>query len=329
MTKLTRRSDIAALLENVEACNPKIVGLDVCFDNEGEDYAGNDSLIDVALRHDNIVYSMKLHDWVNDTIGWTKSIHSFFYEIVDLTEGTTNMPRTLYDNMKRKVPVCELYEGKQVPSFVAQVCNGYAGQDLVKGRTKDIKINFSPIVLHGWSPEEGPDHPERREGQIVRVGAMYEETDRHWTPAGRIAGVELLGYGIHSIIYSNEIKDIPFAVLCFISFLIVFLVEVIQHWYLQSTSDASNMFVRHIIGSSYVMSILTFLFTSVLLGVSFLLFKWYGLSINLAWALSVITFLSTSRSMYSALKNFFKARAEKAASKAALAQDTEAAEHPL
>ncbi len=307
MTKLTSRTDIASLLAEIEEHGPKVVGLDVCFDNEGEDYEGNDTLIAVASRYRNVVYSMKMLDWANDSIGWTKCIHSFFYEITPLIEGTTNMPRALYDSMKRRVPVCERYEGKIYPSFVTQVSNLYAGRDLVGKRTEDVKINFSPTVFRVLSPEEVAGHPELIEGQIVLVGAMYEEADRHWTPVGKIAGVELLAYGIHSIIYSNEIKDMPFAFLCIVSLMVIFIVEVIQHWYLQTMAASNWIFVRYILGSTYVMSILTFLFTSVLLGLSFLIFKLYGLSFNLAWALSVITFLGTSRSMYTALKNYFKA----------------------
>lgn len=313
MTKLTNRTDIAALLAGIEAQKPKVIGLDVCFDNEGEDFEGNDSLISVATRYRNIVYSVKMLEWAGDSIGWTKSIHSFFHEMVPLTEGTTNMPRALYDNMKRNVPVCELYEGKWVPSFVTQVSNLYAGRDVVGQRTSDVKINFSPMVFRVLLPEEVASHPELIEDQIVLVGAMYEEADRHWTPVGKIAGVELLAYGVQSILYSNEIKETPFFLLCIISLAIIFFVEVLQQWYINTMERSNSIFVRHIIGSSYVMSMLTFLFTSVLLGFSFLVFKLYGLSFNLAWALSVITFLGTSRSMYTALTNYFKARREKTA----------------
>lgn len=311
MTRLTARMDIAALLQEIETHNPKVIGLDVCFDNEGEDFDGNDSLIVVASEYGNIVYSMKLLNWANDSIGWTKSIHSFFHEIVPLTEGAANMPRALYDNMKRKVPVYERYDGKLVPSFATQVSNSYAGRDLVGKRTEDVKINFSPTVFRTLLPEQVSSHPELIEGQIVLVGAMYEESDRHWTPVGKIAGVELLAYGIQSIIYSNEIKELPFSLLCVISLIIIFGVEVIQHWYLETMARSNRIFVRYILGSLYVMSILTFFFTSVLLGISFLVFKLYGLSFNLGWALSVITFLGTSRSMYTALANYFKAWREK------------------
>ena len=110
MTKITNRSDMAQLLQDIETHNPKVVGLDVCFDNEGEDFEGNDRLIQVAEEHKNIIFSQKMLDWKNDSIGWTTSIHSFFHEITDLTEGTTNMPRSsLYDSMKRKAPLSECY----------------------------------------------------------------------------------------------------------------------------------------------------------------------------------------------------------------------------
>lgn len=313
MTRLTNRVEIAGLLSDIEKHNPKVIGLDVCFDNEGEDFEGNDSLIAVASGHKNIVYSMKMLDWANDSIGWTKCIHSFFHEITPLTEGTTNMPRALYDNMKRKVPVCERYEGKLVPSFVTQVSNRYAERDLIGGRTEDVKINFSPVIFRTLAPEQVDSHPELIEGQIVLVGAMYEDADSHWTPVGKISGVELLAYGIQSIIYSNEIKTVPFSLLCVISLIVIFLVEVIQYWYLDTMAKSNRIFVKYILGSTYVMSILTFLFTSVLLGLSFLVFKLYGLSLNLAWALSVITFLGTSRSMYPALTNYFKAWKKKRA----------------
>ena len=59
------------------------------------------------------------------------------------------------------------------------------------------------------------------------------------------------------------------------------------------------------------MSIFAFLFTSILLGLSLLVFKLYNLSFNLVWALSVITILGTSRSMYNALYDYINAWIEK------------------
>ena len=312
MTELTNRSEIADVMSRINRAQPKVLGVDICFDNEGEDFEGNDSLIRVVEQyHENMVFSLKMLDWQDDSVGWNKAIHSFFHEIIPLTEGTTNMPRQLYDSMKRKVPLAERYEVKYVPSFVAQVANRYAGQDIVKGRTDDVKINFSPTVFRVLSPQEVDRHPELIEGQIVLLGAVYEEADRHWTPLGKIAGVELLAYGVQSIVYSNEVKNTSPAMFAIVSLLVVFLVELLQYLYLERTGKSEGIFTKFIIGSTYFMSVLTFLFTSVLLGVCFVVFKLYGISFNLAWALTAITFLGTSRSMYAALKDYFIARRNK------------------
>lgn len=308
MTKLIDRQDIAELIESVESHSPKVVGLDVNFDLEGCDMDGNYSLIETMERHKNIVCSVKLIDWANDSIGWEHAIHSFFTKEVDVCEGSTNIPRALFDNMKRKVPLYERFQGKWHPSFVTQVANRYTGTNLVKDRRDDVRINFSPTVFRILSPEEVSRHPEMIEGQIVLIGAMNQDTDMHWTPVGKIAGVELLAYGLQSVLYSNEVKTLSFPVLCLISLLIILLVEVLQHHYLTHTASSKRIFIRYIVGSTYMLGIWTILFTTLILGICFLLFNIYGWSVNLAWALSVITFLGTSRSLYIAIENYLTAR---------------------
>lgn len=305
ITRLTNRSDIAATLENIEKCNPKVVAIDVCFDNEGEDFESNEQLIDVVSNYDNMVFARKMHDWSgSDSIGWTKTIRSFFTEVVDVKEGTVNMPRTLYDSMKRRVPLSERYQGKRYPSIVAQVANIYAGNDIVKGRSDDLNINFSPTYFRVLQPEDIVKNQELIEEQIVLFGAMYEDSDMHWTPLGKMAGVELIAYGIQTVVFSKEIELIDFMPTCIISLFIIFLVQVIQTLYIDKTSFSKNMFVKYVVGSGYVMGILTFLCTSVFVGISFIVFKKYNVSFNLAWALSVIAFLGTSRSMYAAIKDY-------------------------
>ena len=272
LTKVTARGEIARVLTDIEKANPKVVGLDCVFDNEGEDFEGNDSIIKVAETYKNIIFSEKMLDWANDSVGYTKVIHSFFQDFVDIKEGTSNMPRSLYDSMKRKLPLSEKYNGKRYPSLVVQIANEYAGKDMARGRTEDININFRRTAFRVLQPEEVKEHPELINGQIVLFGAMY--------------------------------KDVPVVPFCIISLLLIFVVQVMQASYLKKTSESKNMFVKYVIGSSYVLSILTFLFTSVFLGISFFVFSLFCISFNLAWALSVIAFLGTSRSMYAAIKDY-------------------------
>lgn len=304
LTKLTRRGDIARTLGDIEALKPKVVGMDACFDNEGDDFEGNDSLVAVAEKYKNICWAEKMLQWAGDSVGWTQTIHSFFHEFVDINEGTVNMPRTLYDRMKRKAAVCETCNGERHPSLVAQLACAYAGRDIVGSRTQDVNINFSPTVFRSLQPEEVSSHPELIEDQIVLFGALYEDADTNWSPRGKIAGVELIAYGIQTLLLNSEVRTMPFLPFCAISFIVILLVEILQSSYIRGTASSGNLFVKFVVGSLYVLNILTFLFTSVFIGISFFVFKWFNVSFNLAWALSVIAFLGTSRSMYASIKSY-------------------------
>lgn len=306
LTRLTNRADIAQTLTDIEAGKPKVIGVDATFDNEGEDFEANEVLIDVVQKYDNIIYARKMLDWSgNDSIGWETTIRSFFTEIVDVKEGTVNMPRGgLYDSMKRRLPFCETYQGERYPSIIAQVANAYAGKDLAKGRTSDVNINFSPTYFHVLQPEEVLAHPELIQDQIVFLGCMYDINDNHWTPVGKIAGVELLAYGVQTLIYSKEVKQVPLIPTCIISLFIIFIVQVLQTLYLGRTSVSKNLFVRFVIGSMYILNILTYLCTSVFIGISYVIFQTCNVSFNLAWAMSVIAFLGVSRNMYIAIKDY-------------------------
>lgn len=307
MTQLYDRSDIAHLLYNIGKYQPKVIGLDVCFDDEGENIIGNDSLIHVIEKFNNIVFSSKMFDWKDDSIGWTKEVHSFFYDATDIKEGTVNMPRTLYDNIKRRVPLYELFNGEYKPSIVTQLANNYAGSNIIKNRKEDVNINFSPTIFRILQYDEVEEHPELIRGQVVLVGGVYDDTDVHWTPIGKMSGVELIAYGLQSVMYNNEPKYLPMPMLAIVSLLIILIIEVLQHIYLEHMSKSRNIFVRYIIGSTYVLNIFTFFSTSILLAISFFIFVKYNLSINLAWSLSVIAFLGTSRNMHKALRDYFDA----------------------
>lgn len=312
LTNLTNRSDIAATLEDIEAGKPAVLGLDCVFDNEGEDLIANADLLSTIEKYNNMVFSLKAMDWESEEKGFTKPIHSFFADFIDIREGTCNMPRGgLYDSMKRKVPRAEKINGKYHPSLCAKIASCYARRDITKGKTEDLNINFTPTHFSVLQPEEVLAHPELIKDRIVLLGSMYDAEDNHWTPVGKIAGVELLAYGIQSLIYDKEVYVVPYSKCWLISFIIVLLVQTIQADYLSHTGKSKNIFVKFILGSSYVLGIITFLFTSVFMLAAFVVFKQYDISFNLAWAMSVIAFLGTGRNMFAAIKEYISALSDK------------------
>ena len=309
LTKLTNRTVIAETIEDIEAAHPKVLTVDACFDNFGEDLGGNLLITEVAAKYNNIVWSMKCLDYKNDSIGWSKTIHSFFTEEVKVREGSSNMPRgNEYDSMKRKVPLGELALGKRVPSLCLQTAELYTGRDIDCGRTEDISINYSPTVFRKLNPKDVRKHPELIEGQIVLLGSLYEDADTHWTPVGKIAGVQVLAYGIQTLIYDRQPKEMPTALFYILSLLMILFMQTLQAWYIDRTSASRSLFVRYVVGSGYVIGLWTALFTFIFLFFGYLLFTLYCITFNIAWAMSVVAFLGTSRSMYDAIRDYISAR---------------------
>ena len=119
MSELYTRRDLAKALQDIESQQPKVIGVDVVFEGLKEDSIGDEMIAEVALSNDNIVFSYKLLDYVNDSVGHATTVHSFFaVEEGAVNEGFTNMPRNLYGGIKRKLSLGERAEGKTVPSFI-------------------------------------------------------------------------------------------------------------------------------------------------------------------------------------------------------------------
>ena len=94
----------------------------------------------------------------------------------------------------------------------------------------------------------------------------------------------------------------------FLTYLLSFIISLFYCYfssrYKNATANSNNMFVRFVIGSTYILSIITLFFTSLLVFITFLIFATTGITINLAWAISSLAFMGTSTNMYKALKDY-------------------------
>lgn len=139
MSKMYTRSEVAALLYEIEAHNPKIVGVDITFQDRRTDLVGNDMLVNIAQDFPNIVFAYYRQDVKNNA---EKEVHSFFTDTIPVTEGFTDMPRGLYGVMKRQVPLAGPSRGGLCHSFASAIVNKYADDDLIPLEKRDLNINF-------------------------------------------------------------------------------------------------------------------------------------------------------------------------------------------
>ena len=297
MTELTSRRDFADLFIGVDALHPKAVGVDVVFEGYKEDVLG-DTMVAVAARAvHNYVFSYKIIDSMDG-----ETVHSFFTPNDSVTEGFTNMPRQLYGGMKRSVSIGRDVGGVVQPSFIKKVAEIYAGQELVPLEDKDLSINFSPKYYNIVSYDSINEYRDLIEDHLVLIGAMKEEGDMHYTPQGKIAGVELLAYAAETMLMQTEIKHASIGVTVVVSFIIVFLSVILLSSYKNFTRSKKTL-MHVILSTSLIRGLLICLWLSLIVWITFILFCRYNYSISLVIAMSAIALIYIADNLYDTIRD--------------------------
>jgi CHASE2 domain-containing sensor protein len=284
----------------VDALHPKAVGVDVVFEGyKEEDLEGDSLLAATVCQLHNFVFSYKIIE-AESMEGET--VHSFYTPNDKVNEGFTNMPRQLYGGMKRSVSIGREVGGKVVPSFIKKVVDIYAGQEVVPLSDKDVNINFSPKYYHVVPYDSIMEYRDLIEDHLVLIGAMTEEGDMHYTPQGKIAGVELLAYAAETMLRQTEIRHASTGVTMVASFIIVFLSVILLSHYKAFTTRKKTLF-RVIFGASLIRGLLIAGWLSLIVWVTFILFCSYNYSISLAIAMSAIALIYMAENLYDTIYN--------------------------
>lgn len=298
MTELRKRRDFADLFMEVNALKPKAVGVDVVFEGYREEDLAGDTLLDMAVKQlQNFVFSYKIIDSMDG-----ETVHSFFTPSDSVTEGFTNMPRQLYGGMKRSVSIGRDVGGVVQPSFIKRVADIYAGQEVTALADKDLNINFSPKYYRVVPYDSIFENRDLIEDHLVLIGAMKEEGDMHYTPQGKIAGVELLAYAAETMLMQSEIKHASTGVTIIVSFFVVFFSVILLSKYKDFTTKKKTL--GHVLlSTSLVRGLLVCGWVSVIVWITFLLFCRYNYSISLVIAMSAIALIYMATNLYDSIKD--------------------------
>lgn len=298
MTELRKRRDFADLFMEVNALKPKAVGVDVVFEGYKEEDLEGDTLLDMAVKQlQNFVFSYKIIDSMDG-----ETVHSFFTPSDSVTEGFTNMPRQLYGGMKRSVSIGRDVGGVVQPSFIKRVADIYAGQEVTALADKDLNINFSPKYYRVVPYDSIFENRDLIEDHLVLIGAMKEEGDMHYTPQGKIAGVELLAYAAETMLMQSEIKHASTGVTIIVSFFVVFFSVILLSKYKDFTTKKRSL--GHVLlSTSLVRGLLVCGWLSLIVWITFLLFCRYNYSISLVIAMSAIALIYMATNLYDSIKD--------------------------
>jgi CHASE2 domain-containing sensor protein len=298
MTDLPGRGAIAEALEAVNACEPKVVGIDVVFEGLKEDTLGDMRIMEAAMADTSQVFSFRLLD--NSENG-EEEIHSFFADIVPIHEGFTNFERSLYGGIKRQV---SCGDGKRI-SLVAEVVNLYAGEQLFDNSKKKININFTPKVFRVIPPDSIAYYSDYIKDNVVLFGATHELSDMHYTPLGQIAGVELLAYSIQTLLEQSDVKVLPVWLTAILMFFVSWLTWVMLQSFVKWAKGRKNEVSRFLFTTTFLKGWILFMWMGFFLWIGFLLFSYFHVNVSFGWAFASFPFLSGANEFYDLCKKMF------------------------
>ncbi len=296
MTELISRRDLANTISEITALKPKVLGVDIVFEGLKEDTVG-DKMLQEIVSKSNAVFAYKIIDRTDE------EVHSFFMPSDSISEAYVNMPRQLYGGLKRNLSIGRTHKGKLCPSFVKKVADRYAGEEVMPLADKEIRINFTPTHFQVIKYSDVMMHPELIEDRVVLLGAMKEETDMHYTPLGKIAGTELLAYGITTVLKHDDVKNVSGWLMCLISFLVVMLVTAVRSAYMDFAIKR-KLIVRTILSLGLAVGLVVFSVVAIFVWIGFILFCEYNISVNLGYAIAATAVIPSAINLYDTIVNY-------------------------
>lgn len=203
------RFEIAQVIEQIDALQPKVIGLDVFFRNPRE--PGADAMLENVVRKcKNLVITCILEDeQTNDNNKYNVCNRNFFSarDDTDFTEGFINLDSDGSSPVRTFTPILFLEREKSPDTlycFAAQVirlCNETTFRKLLQRAGNTEIIHYQPLRFQEIDKDEIKDNQELITGKIVLIGSLSE--DLHNTPIHP----QMRGMEIHAHIISTIFEE--------------------------------------------------------------------------------------------------------------------------
>lgn len=281
MSDAYRRDHIASIIEEIASCEPAVLGVDIVFEGWREDTLGSELLMDVISRTtENIVFASKLTNGKaekneEDKLSFATSVHSFFDKTVPITEGFTNVDSDMDGNTLRMFPMTRRCGNNTVYSFTAQVADAYQGNIIGQTNEEDRTVIFSNTKIEKVHCDSIRENCELIKDRIVLLGALNDYMDRHYTPIGRISGVEFQAYAIQTLLEHNDVKTMSNPMMWFVSILVIYLSLVLRVSLYMHLKRSCHPFAAFFTDSSIGFTFLTFLWAGLIFTLDFFAFAAY------------------------------------------------------
>jgi len=203
------REQIAETIENIEACRPAAIGVDIIFREK------SDSLTDNRLRNavngsGNIVLATSADNASGEYIRssyFSDSIASKGNYGVTNLETTSGLPTGVVRGFRHSYPI----KNDTFPSFAALLVEKAFPERYAKHGEKETIYFPGQLYFHHTTEELAQYGKELGlEGKIILLGDYSGSDDLHRTPISeQLSGIEIHAAAISTIMDGKPVKEIP------------------------------------------------------------------------------------------------------------------------
>ena len=301
ITDVYNRGKLAEVIDEIQACEPSVMGVDIVFDGFRNDSVGNEQLLEtVSNTTSTIVWAYKLVKWDSNKGQFERSFHSFFTEFVDVDhEGFVNVQRDTNGGTVRTLGLSRTVNGHTEYSLSAQVALAATNDSSIITQSKDCNICYTSTLFPVVPADSIAENAELIHSRIVLLGAMRDIRDQHYTPIGRIPGVNVLAYAIQTLVQRRMPLEVPYWLSLIITILLMWFTQILQDGVTRFLKRAERASIRYFIGDSgFASSSISLVAIILLVGLSFALFFRFNIYYNTVWVIMGIALLANVRKFY-------------------------------
>lgn len=301
ITKLHQRGDIARVIQEVNALEPAVIGIDVIFEGEKDDATGNLQLEDAIIGAQETVIAQKLTEWKQSDKSFHGRVRSYFTRDIPVMEGYSNVEGDMTSQCLRKLTVERKLDGKPVLSLAAQCAVLYRDGSIPPARRADRLINYRHLDFPVIDADSVSARRELIEGRIVLIGTMTEEQDMHFTPLGKMAGMKAQAYSIQTLLEQRNIYVASPGQQIALAAIVCWLTAWLQFRLLRFIRRRKSMFGMFLANSNLFLRFVTFGWMGLITWMSFISYERYNLYVPMALVLMPVILVPEGRAIYGAI----------------------------
>lgn len=208
ITEQTARGDIAKTLEQLAACEPKTVMMDIIYEKEGDDMIGNGELIMAIDQLPQPILSCKLIASSEEQGKFVDVLKSFFEPFGQYTWAYSNVLKSNGPNgTLRDYTISQKVDTTTYYSLAYLAACKYMGKEPTVEKNNKRTILYSNVEFPIVRYDSIMQNKALIKGKLAMVGTITEEADMHFTPVGKMPGMKTVAYAAETYIDHHEISS--------------------------------------------------------------------------------------------------------------------------